>query len=1046
MEVNNHVERQQIQLPNSLKKRIIETVLDGNRLTIIIGGTGCGKSTLVPQLLLDHVGHPILCTQPRRLAVVAVSDHVAKKRNATLGEEVGYHVGQNRVATNKTKLLFATAGILLEELKSNGLEAICKYKVVLIDECHERSAESDLCLVIIRSCMIKYPHADIRIILMSATFNQEKYTSYFRGVPGCDFIKTITLETAASIDAFYNQVQTYYLNDVLNKMHIGTRREYLERFEKRMILDPNSEMLGQDGGKSLSLEMLMVICNLVLSVHQEEPLNAKFLIFAPTYRHLEQIHSQLIDIPLKNASPLVDVLHSSIDIEDCIAKMQSNNSTMGTNRQRHILLASAIADSSVTIPGVTCVIDTCRALEVKWNAKSEVHQAKTVWASQSICDQRRGRTGRTCAGRVFRLVNQRFYNNYFNKWDQPQITLASCREEILVLLSSTNKILSNPQGLLEKCLDPPPSTSVAQAIKYLQRIGACEVTMVGKKVKLRPTDLGRLIAALPCQCSDANMIIQGAKSGVLYEALVMTAIKSTRPYPILHIFGESERNESIQKFFFRDTNPKDPKSVAIANFSAYLFWVVNWKKKILQKKGKDRFLHCTNSYRPSTGPQYAYSLYPDEVEDNEKLAPDCNVWQWSSQMVNAHSEFCKKYYINPTSVRAIDASVNVSLNTLYHKDYEPDWLQNQPSITEWSKHIHSNDVSLGQDILGNVYGYQRGKEIYEILIQLQDPSAIVSSSVYCPKVQEKTACIHFLNGNCTFGDRCRNAHSYTALRPVCRFFLNGGCSKSDCPFSHSYNQESNDVTIKKLSIDSLRPDGGSFEWFKSKAEKLLLFGEGDFSFTRALVSQNIYPSYATTVNKQSSISSRTEKCTILTGVDATRCHKNEHLMAAAKHITTCAWNFPYTGNDENNEIHISLLSGAFLSAASFLETNLKHVHGQDAEFALALQGDQLSRWCVLQSAQNAGFDLLWWEEFDNLLFPNYLPKRSDGECFPAQHARFYVFRLSIGKEEMTVDNNSCDHGNDGVYYGDCSYDDEYCDDYSDNCGDDSDNYDDSYGE
>ena len=450
MEVDTHSETQSIQLPSSLKRKIIETLTDGNRLTIIVGGTGCGKSTLVPQLLLDNVGHPILCTQPRRLAVVAVSDHVAKKRNVTLGEEVGYHVGQNRVATNSTKLLFATAGILLEELKSNGLEAISKYKVVLIDECHERSAESDLCLVIIRSCMIKYPHADIRLILMSATFNQEKYTSYFNGVPGCDYIKTIPLDTGASIDAFHNQVQTHYLDDVLSKINTDVRMEYLEQFERRMILDPDSEMLGEDGGKSLSLEMLMVICNLVLSVHAEEPIGAKFLIFAPTYRHLEQIHSQLIDIPLKNASPLVDVLHSSIDIEDCLEKMHSSNtSIVGGSRKRHILLASAIADSSVTIPGVTCVIDTCRALEVKWSSSAEVHNARTVWASQSICDQRRGRTGRTCAGRVFRLVNQRFYNNHFDKWDQPQIKLASCREEILALLSSTNKIFQTHKDSLK---------------------------------------------------------------------------------------------------------------------------------------------------------------------------------------------------------------------------------------------------------------------------------------------------------------------------------------------------------------------------------------------------------------------------------------------------------------------------------------------------------------------------------------------------------------------------------------------------------------------
>ena len=108
----------------------------------------------------------------------------AHQRNTALGDKVGYHVGQNRLASNKTKLLFATAGILLEELKSNGIGALMKYKVLLIDECHERSCESDLCLVIIKILMLKYPKSNIRIILMSATFNQGKYTSFFDGVVG----------------------------------------------------------------------------------------------------------------------------------------------------------------------------------------------------------------------------------------------------------------------------------------------------------------------------------------------------------------------------------------------------------------------------------------------------------------------------------------------------------------------------------------------------------------------------------------------------------------------------------------------------------------------------------------------------------------------------------------------------------------------------------------------------------------------------------------------------------------------------------------------
>lgn len=131
-----------------------------------------------------------LCTQPRRLAVVGVSTHVAKQRNTTLGQEVGYHIGQTHLTTNKTKLIFATADILLEELRCNGIDALTKCKVVLIDECHERSPESDLCLTIIKSFMKGNRNVRLRVALMSATFNHGRYASYFDGVSGCETIDT----------------------------------------------------------------------------------------------------------------------------------------------------------------------------------------------------------------------------------------------------------------------------------------------------------------------------------------------------------------------------------------------------------------------------------------------------------------------------------------------------------------------------------------------------------------------------------------------------------------------------------------------------------------------------------------------------------------------------------------------------------------------------------------------------------------------------------------------------------------------------------------
>mmetsp|Transcript_10170 Transcript_10170/g.15608 ORF Transcript_10170/g.15608 Transcript_10170/m.15608 type:complete len:542 (+) Transcript_10170:177-1802(+) len=536
----------------------------------------------------------------------------------------------------------------------------------------------------------------------------------------------------------------------------------------------------------------MLILLLVLKLDKEEKKDAIFLIFAPTYSHLEQIYIKLTEV--HSLSSLVNVLHSSIDMEDCLKSMHSKNNQ---THKRQILLASAIADSSVTIPGVTCVIDTCRMLEVRWDPEMEVHIPKTVWASESICDQRRGRTERTCPGRVFRLLDQSFYINHLETWDQPQIELASCRDEVLTLLSTTNKVMSDPKELLQKCMDPPPEASFRKAIQYLQKIGACEeISISHQKRKLIPTNHGKLLAALPFTASSATIIRKGAHSGLLHEVLALITIQSTRPFPILHVFGDKYRNEMTLKRFYSDAKPKDPKSVALANFAAYLVWQIQWNTGIRGKAARRRFLNCTNQRKCSNFDNKKKSddciLYSDEVTTDDTSSHDCNVWSWTERMEEAHSKWCEEHSINPTSVRAISSSIQVAMNILYKKEHEPDWLKCQHAHPLWEVKLAGgliSDLDTHQyDIFGEVYGNERKKEICSLLTNLQETNENDISSPSCTLVppqaiNTKSACMHFLLGNCRFGDECKNAHSYTAPRPLCRFYPE--CTKPGCLYIHT---------------------------------------------------------------------------------------------------------------------------------------------------------------------------------------------------------------------------------------------------------------------
>ena len=151
---------------------------------------------------------------------------------------------------------------------------------------HERSCESDLVLAIIKEFMIAHPRSKLKLVLMSATFNHSQYTSFFRGVPGCDYVDTITIQTANSLDAFYSKVQTYYLEDISKMLARSTyaqKEDYID-YCLDMNSDPMGELSAADGGKALSYELLTCIMSLVHHLHKTESPDLIFLIFAPTYR------------------------------------------------------------------------------------------------------------------------------------------------------------------------------------------------------------------------------------------------------------------------------------------------------------------------------------------------------------------------------------------------------------------------------------------------------------------------------------------------------------------------------------------------------------------------------------------------------------------------------------------------------------------------------------------------------------------------------------------------------------------------------------------
>ena len=226
-------------------------------------------------------------------------------------------------------------------------------------------------------------------------------------------------------------------------------------------------------------------------------------------------------------------------MEYCLRSMEADDGSTG---KRRILLASAIADSSVTVPGVSCVIDMCRSLEVRWKGS---HIAQTVWASKSICEQRRGRTGRTCPGRCFRLLYKGFYLSRIPQWDIPQLTLSSClNESVRVGLFKTwfGRIWSSWSSWNDAWTHQilRSSTTLLSTWRKWGAVQRSKTILSSSHTPDRsvfPTQYGEILAALPLNVSDAKVVLAGGQLGLLHETLALRAIYNHKPSPISHKFG-----------------------------------------------------------------------------------------------------------------------------------------------------------------------------------------------------------------------------------------------------------------------------------------------------------------------------------------------------------------------------------------------------------------------------------------------------------------------------------------------------------------------------
>ncbi|KAF9620940.1 hypothetical protein IFM89_015337 [Coptis chinensis] len=448
--------------------------LNANQSLILVGETGSGKTTQIPQFVLEAIklddkGKKMMvaCTQPRRVAAMSVSHRVAEEMDVTIGEEVGYSIRFEDKSSARTILKYLTDGMLLREAMTDPL--LEQYKVIILDEAHERTLATDVLFGLLKEVLRNRP--DLKLVVMSATLEAEKFQAYFSGAP------------LMKVPGRLFPVEIFYTQD--------PERDYLEAAIRTVVqihmCEPPGDILVFLTGEEEIEDACKKIAKEVTNMgDQVGPIKA-----VPLYSTLPPAMQQKIfepaPPPVKEGGPL----------------------------GRKIVVSTNIAETSLTIDGIVYVIDPGFAKQKVYNPRVRVESLLVSPISRASAHQRSGRAGRTQPGKCFRLYTEKSFKNDLQPQTYPEILRSNLANTVLTL-----KKLGIDDLVHFDFMDPPAPETLMRALEVLNYLGALDdegnLTKMGEIMSEFPLDpqMSKMLVVSPgFNCSNEILSISAMLSG-----------------------------------------------------------------------------------------------------------------------------------------------------------------------------------------------------------------------------------------------------------------------------------------------------------------------------------------------------------------------------------------------------------------------------------------------------------------------------------------------------------------------------------------------------
>ncbi|ETW87318.1 hypothetical protein HETIRDRAFT_413634 [Heterobasidion irregulare TC 32-1] len=571
---------QRNQLPIAQYRDQIISTLESSQILVLSGETGCGKSTQVPTYILeDQLARgkhcKIYCTEPRRISAISLAQRVSHELGEVLGAVgtmaslVGYSIRLESNTTRNTRLAFVTNGIALRMLEGGSGQggmgtAFDEITHIVIDEVHERSIESDFLLIVLKSLLQQ--RSDLKIVLMSATVDAEKISDYFGGcpilhVPGRTFPVDIRfLEDAVELTKWSITENSPYAKRLHEKFYRGKKRT--EWTEETAANEDDDEESSSENVKlekrysantSMTINLLderVMLYDLIMRLLERicfedesyASYSAAILIFMPGIGEIRRLNDLLADHPLFGTGQgfLVYPLHSTISSEN-----QGAVFDIPPPGIRKIVIATNIAETGITIPDITCVIDSGKHREMRFDEKRQISRLVETFIAKSNAAQRRGRSGRVQNGLCFHLFTKIRHDTQLADHPLPEMMRLSLSDLALRIKILKVKLGSSIEDVLSRALDPPSSINIQRAVSML-----IEVRALTSAEEITP--MGRLLSALPTDVHLGKFLLTAALFRCLDPALTIAATLNSKS-PFLTPFGHEDEADRA-KLSFRTEN------------------------------------------------------------------------------------------------------------------------------------------------------------------------------------------------------------------------------------------------------------------------------------------------------------------------------------------------------------------------------------------------------------------------------------------------------------------------------------------------------------